>query len=87
MADRIQELEESLANAHQRAANWQSRCEAIAKAMTREGIIKMAHECALGIEDLFAVGGMSRDRRLLNVESRIRRVISIASCGEAYWQD
>jgi hypothetical protein len=78
---------EALANANQRATHWQCRCERIATAMTREGIIKMAHECALVIEDDFCRGSMSRDQRLLTLEKRIRRVISIASCGEAYWQD
>jgi hypothetical protein len=88
MADRrIEELEESLSNVRQLAATWQGRVERIAHAMTRDGIIKMAHECALEIEDAFARGGMSREQRLLNIEKAIRRRISIASCGESYWQD
>jgi hypothetical protein len=84
---RIEELEESLSNVRQLAANWQSRTEHIARAMTRDGICKMAHECALEIEDTFVRGGMSREQRLLNIEKAIRRRISIASCGESYWQD
>lgn len=88
MADpRIQELQESLCNIRQVAANWQNRTEQIARAMTRDGITKMAHECALEIEDVFVRGGMSRDQRLMNIEKAIRRCISLASCGESYWQD
>jgi hypothetical protein len=83
----IERLQESLANAHQIAANWQNRCEAIAKAMTREGIIKTAHDCALQVENLFAVGGFSRSDRLEQIERIFRRAISVASCGEAYWRD
>ena len=88
MADRrIEDLEESISNLRQIAASWQGRVEGMARAMTRDGITKMAHECALEIEDTFVRGGMSRDQRLLNIEKAIRRRISIASCGESYWQD
>lgn len=88
MADtRIQELEEALCNARQNASTWQGRVEAIGRALTRDGIIKMARECALEIEDIYAVGGRLREGRLLAIEKAIRRRISIASSGESYWQD
>lgn len=80
MADRrVEELEESIANLRQVANNWQLRLERVARAMTREGVVDMARECALEIEDVFARGGTSRDQRLLNIEKAIRRRISTAS--------
>ena len=85
--DYVQQLQELLCNAQQNASTWKGRVEQIARAMTRDGITKMAHDYALQIEDLFVRGGMSRDQRLLNIEKTFRRAISIASSGESYWND
>lgn len=84
----IEELQQAVSDARQNASIWQGRCERIAVAMTRDGIIEMAHECAREIENIFVAGHWgSRDNRLLAIEKAIRRRISIASNGESYWQD
>jgi hypothetical protein len=50
-------------------------------------MMKMAEEAANQIEETFAVGGMSRAQRFLNITKTIRRQIAIACGGEALWTD
>ena len=56
-------------------------------ARTPEGMMKMAEEAANQIEETFAVGGMTRSQRFLNITKTIRRQIAIAVQGEAIWSD
>lgn len=56
-------------------------------ARTPEGMTKMAEEAANQIEETFAVGGMTRAQRFLNIQAAIRRQIAIAVSGEKLWSD
>ena len=65
----------------------QSKVAKMTIARTPEGMMKMAEEAANQIEETFAVGGMSRAQRFLNITKTIRRQIAIAVQGEAIWSD
>ena len=71
----------------QQLATAQSKVEKMTIARTPEGMMKMAEEAANEIEETFAVGGMSRAQRFLNITKSIRRQIAIACGGEALWTD
>jgi len=79
--------DEAESNLRQNLATAQRKIELMTIARTPEGMLKMADEAARQIEDLFAVGGMSRDQRLLNITHAIRRQIAIAVQGETIWSD
>ena len=71
----------------QQLTTAQSKVEKMTIARTPEGMMKMAEEAANEIEETFAVGGMSRAQRFLNITKSIRRQIAIACGGEALWTD
>jgi hypothetical protein len=78
---------EERSNLNQLLAEAQSKVERMTIARTPEGMMKMAEEAANQIEETFAVGGMSRAQRFLNITKTIRRQIAIACGGEALWTD
>lgn len=84
---RIEDLEESVCNLQQALATARGKVEHMAIALTREGQTKMATQAANEIEEAFAVGGMTRQRRFDSITKTIRRQIAIAVNGEAYWND
>jgi hypothetical protein len=71
----------------QTLAEAQSKVAKMTIARTPDGMMKMAEEAANQIEETFAVGGMSRAQRFLNITKTIRRQIAIACGGEALWTD
>lgn len=77
--------DEAESNLRQNLATARRKIELMTIARTAVGMGQMAGEAARQIEDLFAVGGMSRDQRLLNVTNAIRRQLAIACTGEAPW--
>ena len=79
--------DEEWSNLRQNLAEAQSKVEKMTIARTPEGMMKMAEEAANQIEETFAVGGMSRAQRFLNITKTIRRQIAIACGGEAIWSD
>ena len=78
---------EAWSNLQQAFATIQGKVERMKIARTPEGMLKMADEAARQIEDVYARGGLSRDQRLLNITTLIRRKIAIACDGEAIWSD
>ena len=83
----IENLSESLSNCRQALATARGRIERMATALSREGQTEMAERAANEIEDVFARGGMDRAQRFRNITKLIRRQISIAVSGDAYWED
>ena len=79
--------DEEWTDLRQNLAEAQSKVEKMTIARTPEGMMKMAEEAANEIEEVFAVGGMSRAQRFLNITKTIRRQIAIACGGEALWTD
>ena len=79
--------DEAWSNLQQVLATAQSKIERMTIARTPEGMMKMAEEAANQIEETFAVGGMTRSQRFLNITKTIRRQIAIAVQGEAIWSD
>jgi hypothetical protein len=84
---RIEDLEESNANLLQQRDQARGQVERMAVALTRDGQTKMAEIAANQVEEIFAVGGMSRAQRFANITNIIRRQIAYAIAGEKYWQD
>jgi hypothetical protein len=83
----VYELEESVTNLRQVINEAEGKVQKMTIARTPEGMMKMAEEAANQIEETFAVGGMSRAQRFLNITKTIRRQIAIACGGEALWTD
>jgi len=79
--------DEEWVNLRQNLAEAQRKVAKMTIARTPEGMMKMAEEAANEIEETFAVGGMSRAQRFLNITKAIRRQIAIACGGEAIWSD
>ena len=80
-------MDEEWSNLRQALSIAQGKCERMTIARTPEGMMKMAEQAANEIEEIFAVGGMSRAQRFLNITKTIRRQIAIACGGEALWTD
>jgi hypothetical protein len=79
--------DEAWTDLQQQLAEARSKVERMTIARTPDGMMKMAEEAANQIEETFAVGGMSRAQRFLNITKTIRRQIAIACGGEALWTD
>lgn len=84
---RIEDLEETISILQQQRAQAQGLVERMAIALTRDGQTKMAEAAANEIEEVFAVGGMSRAQRFANITNIVRRQITYAVAGEKYWRD
>lgn len=79
--------DEEWTDLRQNLAEAQGKVAKMTIARTPEGMMKMAEEAANQIEETFAVGGMSRAQRFLNITTTIRRQIAIAVGGEKFWND
>ena len=83
----IDDLTETICNLRQQLGQARSQIEKMAVALTRDGQTKMAEIAANEIEEVFAMGGMSRAQRFNNISNIIRRQITFAIAGDKYWQD
>ena len=79
--------DEEWSNLRQALSTANGKVAKMTIARTPEGMMKMAEEAANQIEETFAVGGMTRSQRFLNITKTIRRQIAIAVQGEAIWSD
>jgi hypothetical protein len=79
--------DEEITNLRQAISEAEGKVAKMTISRTPEGMMKMAEEAANQIEETFAVGGMSRAQRFLNITKTIRRQIAIACGGEALWTD
>lgn len=86
-ADERNSFEEQISDLQQAVSEANDKVAKMTIARTPEGMMKMAEEAANQIEEAFAVGGMSRAQRFLNIAAAIRRQITIACGGEAIWSD
>lgn len=86
-ADERNSFEEQISDLHQAVSVAESKVAKMTIARTPDGMMKMAETAANEIEETFAIGGMSRAQRFLNITKTIRRQIAIAVQGEAIWSD
>jgi hypothetical protein len=70
---RIEDLEETISNLQQQRGQALGQVERMAVALTRDGQTKMAEAAANEVEEIFAMGGMSRAQRFANITKIIRR--------------
>jgi hypothetical protein len=84
---RNDEYAETISDLRQAVSIAEGKVAKMTIARTPDGMMKMAEAAANEIEETFAVGGMSRAQRFLNITKTIRRQIAIACGGEALWMD